>query len=63
MYVNFDHLFCILLDSGGDVIGPVRLDPPSSIPRMTVAEKKAYLGKRRIAAGGRRFEEMNNKKH
>lgn len=35
------------------MIGPVYLDPLASLPHMEVEEKKAYLGKRQVAAGGK----------
>ena len=34
-----------------DVAGPVSLDPTSALPRLSHADRIAYLGKRRVAAG------------
>ena len=36
-----------------DVFGPVTLDAASELPRMTGPDKLAYLGKRRVLAGGK----------
>ena len=35
-----------------DVLGPISMDPLSSIPTMTLEEKKTYWGKRFVLAGG-----------
>ena len=36
-----------------DVVGPVALDPSSALPMLSHEDKTAYLGKRRVAAGGK----------
>ena len=36
-----------------DVVGPVALNPVSALPKLSHEDKIAYLGKRRVAAGGR----------
>ena len=36
-----------------DVVGPVALDPSSALPTLSHKDNIAYLGKRRVAAGGK----------
>ena len=43
-----------------DVVGPVVLDPLSRIPKLKLADKIEYYGKRRVAPGGKLEEEAEN---
>ena len=43
-----------------DVVGPVVLDPLSRIPKLKLADKIEYYGKRRVAPGGKLEEEADN---
>lgn len=41
------------MTSASDVYGPFNLEAWKELPVMSVAEKKAFWGKRRVAVGGR----------
>ena len=43
-----------------DVVGPVVLDPLSRIPKLKLADKIEYYGKRRVAPGGKLGDEAEN---
>ena len=43
-----------------DVVGPVVLDPLSRIPKLKLADKIEYYGKRRVAPGGKLEDEAEN---
>ena len=51
MYKN-----CKDCSNQGDSYGPVALEPWSSLPGLSVADKKTFWAKRRVAVGGKTYE-------